>query len=145
MSNSLTVFCFLGFLFVCLFCFLGPHLQQMEVPRLGVWLELQLPAYTTDTAMQDPSWACDLHHSSQQHRILNSLSEARDQTRVFKDTSWVLNPLSHSGNSWTSSILNTLLNRTEPWPELAGPQFGIWTTQLVLWSSRRGAVVNESD
>ena len=26
----------------------------MEVPRLGVELELQLPAYTTATAMQDP-------------------------------------------------------------------------------------------
>ena len=29
------------------FCFLGPHLQHMEVPRPGVKLELQLPAYTT--------------------------------------------------------------------------------------------------
>ena len=27
-----------------LFCFLEPHLQHMEVPRLGVELELQLPA-----------------------------------------------------------------------------------------------------
>ena len=36
------------------FCFLGLHLQHMEVPRLGVKLELQLPAYTTATAMQDP-------------------------------------------------------------------------------------------
>ena len=27
----------------------------MEVPRLGVRPELQLPAYTTATAMQDPS------------------------------------------------------------------------------------------
>ena len=26
----------------------------MEVPRLGVKLELQLPVYTTATAMQDP-------------------------------------------------------------------------------------------
>ena len=29
------------------FFFLGPHLQHMEVPRLGVKSELQLPAYTT--------------------------------------------------------------------------------------------------
>ena len=36
------------------FFFLGLHLQHMEVPRLGVKLELQLPAYTTATAMQDP-------------------------------------------------------------------------------------------
>ena len=50
----------------------------MEVPRLGVELELQLLAYTTATAMSDPSPICDLHHSSQQGQILNSLSEARD-------------------------------------------------------------------
>ena len=31
--------------------------------------------------MLDPSRVCDLHHSSQQFRILNPLSEARDQTR----------------------------------------------------------------
>ena len=31
--------------------------------------------------LPDPSRVCDLHHSSQQHQILNPLSEARDQTR----------------------------------------------------------------
>ena len=35
------------------FCCLGPHLQYMEVPRLGVKAELQLPAYTTATATRD--------------------------------------------------------------------------------------------
>jgi len=34
----------------------------MEIPRLGVQLELQLPAYTTATATQDPSHVWDLHH-----------------------------------------------------------------------------------
>ena len=53
----------------------------MEVPRLGVQLELQLLAYATATSTQDPSCVCDLHHSSQQCQILNPLSEARDQTR----------------------------------------------------------------
>ena len=48
----------------------------MEVPRLGVESELQLLAYTTVTAMPDPSYACDLHHSSEQHQILNPPSEA---------------------------------------------------------------------
>ena len=33
--------------------FLGLHLRHMQVPRLGVKLELQLPAYTTATAMWD--------------------------------------------------------------------------------------------
>ena len=61
-------------------CFLGPHPQHMKVPRLGVKLELQLPAYTTAMAMPDPSNVCDLHHSSQQCQILNPLSKAMDQT-----------------------------------------------------------------
>ena len=62
----------------------------MEVPRLaGVELKLQLPAYTTATATQDPSHICDLRHSSRQHRILNPLSEARDGTCFLMDTSWV--------------------------------------------------------
>ena len=49
----------------------------MEVPRLGVQLELQLLAYATATATPDLSCVFDLHHISQQHRILNPLSEAR--------------------------------------------------------------------
>ena len=53
----------------------------MELPRLGVESELQLPAYTTATATQDLSHVCHLHHSSWQLQILNPLSEARDQTR----------------------------------------------------------------
>ena len=61
--------CFYVFVFVFLFCFvffLGLRPWHMEVPRLGVELELQLLAYTTDTATQDPSHLCDLYHSSQQ-------------------------------------------------------------------------------
>ena len=58
--------------------FLGPHPRHMEVPRLRVHLELQPLAYTTATAMQDPSRVCDLRHNSWQHRTLNPLSEARD-------------------------------------------------------------------
>ena len=71
----------------------------MEVPRLEVKLELHLLAYTTATAMQDPSCICDLHHSSQQHWILNPLSKARDGTRNLRDTSQIRNLLSHNGNS----------------------------------------------
>ena len=76
----------IGFLFV----FLGPHPLHTEVPRLGVRLELQLPAYATATAMQDSSCICDLHHSSWPPQILNPLSkEARDQTHVLMDASKV--------------------------------------------------------
>ena len=57
---------------------MGLHLQHMEVPRLEVESELQLPAYATATATWDPSHICDLCHSLQQRRILNSPNEARD-------------------------------------------------------------------
>ena len=46
------------------FVFLGPHLQHMKVPRLGVESELQTPAYTTATVTRELSRVCDLHHSS---------------------------------------------------------------------------------
>ena len=69
--------------------FLGPHVRHMEVPRLGVESELQMPAYATATATRDLSHVCDLHHSSQQHWILNALSKARDQTHILMDTSQV--------------------------------------------------------
>ena len=52
------------------FCFLGLSLWHMEVPRLGVESELQLPAYTTAAATPDLSCICDLHCSSRQRRIL---------------------------------------------------------------------------
>ena len=54
--------------------FVGLHLQHLEVPRLGVELELQCLTYATATATSDPSCTCNLHHSSR----LNPLSEARD-------------------------------------------------------------------
>ena len=55
----------------------------MEAPRLGVKLELQMPAYTTATAMPGLSFVCDLHYSSQQRHILNPLNRARDGTLLF--------------------------------------------------------------
>ena len=48
----------------------------MEVSRLGVESEPGLPAYATAVAMQDQSHVGNLHHSLQQHQILNPLSEA---------------------------------------------------------------------
>ena len=74
----------------------------MEVPELGVELELQLQAYATAMAMPDLSRIWDRHSSLWQCQIFNSLSEARDQTQVFMDTSQVLNPLTHNGNSKNS-------------------------------------------
>ena len=66
-------------------------LQHMEVPRPEVKSELQLPTYitATATATHDLIQVCDLHHSSWQHLILNSLSKARDRTCVLMDASWI--------------------------------------------------------
>ena len=58
----------------------------MEVLRRGVKSELQLLAYTTAIVTQDLSHICDLHHGSQQHQILNTLSEARVHTHILTDT-----------------------------------------------------------
>ena len=52
----------------------------MEVPRPGLQSELLLPVYARATAMPDRSSICDLHHSSWQRQILNTLSEARKQS-----------------------------------------------------------------
>ena len=60
--------------------FLGVHPQHMEVPRLGVESDLELPAYTTATATWVLSHVCNLHRSSRQRRIFNPLGEVRDRT-----------------------------------------------------------------
>ena len=106
------------FFFFLLF-FLGPHLPHMEVPRLWVESELQLPAYAAATAIPDLSHVCNLHCSSWQCWILNTLSEARDQPTSL----WIL----------------VRLVTAEPQQEL--PKHILEE----LGSSRHGSVVNESD
>ena len=80
---------FSSFLSFHSFILLRLHLWHMEDPRLGVESELQLPAYTTATAMPDLRCVCDLHHSSRHRWILNPLRRARDQTRILMDPSRV--------------------------------------------------------
>ena len=69
----------------------------MEVPRLGVKLELQLLAYATAPAMPELSRVCDLHHSSRQCQVLNLLSEARDWTHNLMVSSWIRFPWATMG------------------------------------------------
>ena len=78
-----------GFVFVFVFDFLGPHPQHMEVPKLGVESELQWLACATATATWNRSHFCNLHHSSQQHRIPDPLSKARDLTHILMDASQI--------------------------------------------------------
>ena len=71
----------------------GLHLQHMEVPRLEVKLEQQLLTYTTATATPAFTIARDSAGP------FNPLSEAKNPTHILMDTTRVLNPLSHNGNS----------------------------------------------
>ena len=89
-----------GFIFI-FFVFLPFLPWHMEVPRLGVQSELELPAYTTATAtaMPDPNRICNLCHSSPQYQILNPQTDARDLIHILMGTGWVCNPLSHNKNS----------------------------------------------
>ena len=58
------------------FFFLQLRLRHMEVSRLGVKSELQLPTYTIATP--DLSHICNLCCRLRQCQILNPLNEARD-------------------------------------------------------------------
>ena len=73
--------------------------RHMEVPSLGLKLELQLLAYSTATALLDANCIFDLHHSSWNTGSFNPLRKARDQTHILLDTSQILNLMSHNGNS----------------------------------------------
>ena len=81
-------FFFILFYFIFAF-FSGPHLRHMEVPRIGVPWKIQLPAYATAIATQDPSRICHLHHSSRQRQFLHPLSEARDRTHNLMVPRWI--------------------------------------------------------
>ena len=75
--------------FVCSFV-LRPYLLHMEVPRLGAASELQLLAYTTAAAMLNPSLSATYTTAhGNTVSLTHPLSEARDRTRVLKDTSQV--------------------------------------------------------
>ena len=77
------------FIYLCIYCLVRAAFEHIEVPRLGVKSELQLLAYATATATQDPSHTHDLYHSSQQHWILNPLIKTRDRTHILMDPSQV--------------------------------------------------------
>ena len=87
-------------------CFLEPHLWHVEASRLGIELELQLPAYTTARAKWDLSPICDLYNSSQKCQIPDPLRQARDRTWIHMDTSLIRFHCTTMGTPLTF-ILNT--------------------------------------
>ena len=78
---------FFFFFFFFSFFFLGPNLQHMEVPRLGVQSELQLPATAKATATRNLSHNYALHQHSRQLQMPSLLREARDGSCILMDTS----------------------------------------------------------
>ena len=98
--------CFL-FRFFVFFCFLGPHLRHIEVPRLGVELEPQLLAYVTATVMPDLSRVCYLHHSSQQCQ--NPQPSEGGQGSNLHPHGYYLDSflLCHNRNSLSCCVFNT--------------------------------------
>lgn len=86
-----------GIMFIQVFCpfffgFWGPHLQHMEVPRLGVRTGATAagPPHNHSNARSEMRCVWDLHHSSLQWQIINPLNETRDGTRVLRDTSLIV-------------------------------------------------------
>ena len=96
------------FLFVCLFCCLGPHLWHREVPRLGVESKLQLPAYTTPQQCQirtkphlGPTPQLTATPDSQ------PTEQGQGSNRVLMDTSWVCYRWAATGTPMTVFLTNT--------------------------------------
>ena len=76
---------YISYIFFFFLLFLVLRMRHMEVPRLGFESELQLPAYITATATEDPSCICNLNHSLWQCWIPNPLGEARNWTHILMD------------------------------------------------------------
>ena len=86
MDTSYFGFLVFLFLFFCLFraAFVACGSSQA---RCWIGATATLTAYTTATAMQDPSHICDLHHSSRQCRILNPLNKS---SGIEPTSSWMV-------------------------------------------------------
>ena len=95
------------FIYLFIYVFLGLHQQHMDVPRLGVKSELQLPAYTTATATLALSLICDPRDSSQPRQPFNPPSGATQRNHLPLNTR-PLPPLSHNRNSF-HIVLDTYL------------------------------------
>ena len=107
-----------SFLYYYYYYFLGPHQRHMEVPRLGN----RSCSYATATATLDPRFVFDLHHSSQQCWIPNSLGKARDRTCILMDVRFI--------NPWAQKVPSLL------------SQLGIWLGELITGIGTRSCRLN---
>ena len=87
------------FFFNFIFPFLRPNLRHMEVPGLGGQIGAAAEACTMATATPDPSRIFYLFCNLQQCQILNPLSGGQGSNPHLQGHCWVLNLLSHNGNS----------------------------------------------
>ena len=83
------------------------YLQHVEVPELGV-----------ESAAPDLSLVCNLHQSLRQRQILIPLSEAGFELKSSQRQHWVLNLLSHNGNTFFSKPQVGLKKNGRPNPAL---------------------------
>ena len=81
-SSSLPIMflSFYSYLFIYFCLFRATACRAYGGSQAEVESEPQLPTCATATTVRDPSHICDLHRSSQQGQIPNTLSEAKDQT-----------------------------------------------------------------
>ena len=78
----LQTFLVVFFIFYFIFCLFRAALKAYGSSRARGQIRAVAASLPTAVALaiQDPSWVCDLHHSSRQCQILNPLSDARDWT-----------------------------------------------------------------
>ena len=94
-ENNHTTFVIPIFFFFFLF---GPHLWHMEIPRLGVESELQLPAYTIAPATPDPATSVTCTAACSNTGSLTHSARPGIESTFLWTQGLVLNPLSHNRN-----------------------------------------------
>ena len=126
-SNPLLQIFFFFFFFS-----LGLHLQHMEVPRLRVKSELQMPACTTAAATPDLSFISNLRHSLQQCWILSILTGASYWTLLLRilvgfSTCWAMMGTPPLQIFKPFSLINFIYNSKELIsPDPTSPESGPW-------------------
>ena len=102
--------CFFSFLFRAMSAAYGGSQARVES-------DPQLPAYTPATTTQDPSFICNLRATCSNTRSLTHW--AKDGTHILRETRWVLNLLSHNGNSRVDFLKKYFFFLSLNWPVIS--------------------------